>query len=40
MSVKGGKEKEREEGRSAEGRNKVLEKHVHPWLVTVNQVPE
>lgn len=40
VSVKGGKEKEREEGRSAEGQNKVLEKHIHPWLVTVNQVPE
>ena len=40
VSVKGGKEKEREEGRSAEGWNKVLEKHVHPWPVTVNQVPE
>lgn len=39
VSVKGGKEKERG-GRSAEEWNKVLEKHVHPWLVTVNQVPE
>lgn len=34
VSVKGGKEKE------TEGWNKVLEKHVHPWPVTVNQVPE
>lgn len=39
VSVKSGK-KERGEGRSAEGWNKVLEKHVHPWSVTVNQVPE
>lgn len=40
VSVKSGKKKERGEGRSAEGWNKVLEKHVHPWPVTVNQVPE
>ena len=40
VSVKGGKAKEGEEGRSAEGWNKVLEKHVHPRPVTVNQVPE